>query len=643
MPTYLHPGVYLEEIPGGAKPIEGVATSIAAFVGEARRGPVGRPVLVHGLQDYERAFGPLQDKDDEMGFAATAYYQNGGRDAYFVRVVASAGARASSLELRSEANRKVLRVSANSVGTWGDELYVRVKKANTSDTTFTLEIGHVEQSDGVSRFTVDESFPNLSMNASALTYAVDQVNLGSQLVQLEPGSEADDQTVKGSLTGSALTDTPAKFAEKVNGLPADIPFSLSLDGLATKTITLKKTDIAPAGADLTADATKVALAITQAVQTLSLDDPFKGFECKYLDVPKQFQLLSPKSTSSSVSVPEQPGLAAILKVNPTSTPTVVHGASALVPKKLEAVPLEGGAAGAPKASDFTAVFNGDLKKIPEISVVVLPGQSMPSTGSGNDAIAAAVAHCEDTANRVLIIDPPKSFELTDAGKVGNLALPTSTYTTFYYPRVKVTNPFYVPNVDSPADATVSVGPSACVAGLWSRVDARRGVWKAPAGVETNLLGVAGLEFKVDDGEQDQLNSLGVNCLRSMPTFGPLIWGARTLATRSNPEWRYVSVRRTAIMIEQSVYNGIQWAVFEPNDHRLWASLRANIGSFMDGLFRAGAFQGEKASDAYFVRCGLGDTMTQGDIDRGQVIVVVGFAPLKPAEFVIVRIQQKVQQ
>lgn len=131
--------------------------------------------------------------------------------------------------------------------------------------------------------------------------------------------------------------------------------------------------------------------------------------------------------------------------------------------------------------------------------------------------------------------------------------------------------------------------------------------------------------------------------RGLPSFGAVIWGARTLATNAEPPWRYIPVRRTAIMIEQSIYNGIQWAVFEPNDHRLWSSLRVNVGAFMDNLFRAGAFQGEKASDAYFVRCGLGDTMAQDDIDRGQVIVVVGFAPLKPAEFVIVRIQQKTQQ
>ena len=130
-------------------------------------------------------------------------------------------------------------------------------------------------------------------------------------------------------------------------------------------------------------------------------------------------------------------------------------------------------------------------------------------------------------------------------------------------------------------------------------------------------------------------------IRRFDLAGIVSWGARTIT--SDPEYKYVSVRRTAIMLRRSIYDGIQWAVFKPNDDRLWSSLRVNIESFMNGLFQAGAFQGQKASDAYFVRCGLGDTMTQGDIDRGQVIVIVGFAPLKPAEFVIVRIQQRAGQ
>ncbi|MBN4077257.1 phage tail sheath family protein, partial [Mariprofundus ferrooxydans] len=238
---------------------------------------------------------------------------------------------------------------------------------------------------------------------------------------------------------------------------------------------------------------------------------------------------------------------------------------------------------------------------------------------------------------------PPSIELETQKDVTDLTLPNKTYSVLYYPWVKVANPFYHAETNPGASRTVRVPPCGYAAGIWGKTDGRRGVWKAPAGLESGLLGVAGLEYIIEDGEQDQLNPLGVNCLRKVAGSGPVIWGSRTLATKTDPEWRYVPVRRTAIMIEQSIYDGIQWAVFEPNKHTLWSSLRANIGSFMNGLFRAGAFQGEKTSDAYFVRCGLGDTMTQGDIDRGQVIVIVGFAPVKPAEFVIVRIQQKVGQ
>jgi phage tail sheath protein FI len=213
----------------------------------------------------------------------------------------------------------------------------------------------------------------------------------------------------------------------------------------------------------------------------------------------------------------------------------------------------------------------------------------------------------------------------------------------YYPWLMVANSYYKAGKNSGAPKTVLVGPCGFAAGIWARTDNRRGVWKAPAGVETSLLGVEEFQYAVDDRTQDELNAQGINCLRRMRGLGPVVWGARTLATQAAPEWRYVSVKRTAIFIEQSIYNGIQWAVFGPNDSRLWASLRLNIDSFMNGLFRSGAFQGQKASDAYFVRCGLGDTMTQGDIDRGQVIVIVGFAPVKPAEFVIIRIRQKVRR
>jgi hypothetical protein len=306
------------------------------------------------------------------------------------------------------------------------------------------------------------------------------------------------------------------------------------------------------------------------------------------------------------------------------------------------VSLAGGTNGsAPDQDAYDDIFAA-FEKVRDISILCLPGQTWDSTAE-QGIIDAAVAHAEKMKSRMVIIDPPEGVELKTEKGVNDLGFKPKTYSVVYYPWVKMANPFYNAENNPGVPSTLMVAPSGFAAGMWAKIDGRRGVWKAPAGVETSLLGVAGIQFTVEDGEQDSLNPLGINCLRKMPGFGPVIWGTRTLATRADPEWRYVPIRRTAIMIEQSVYNGIQWAVFEPNNHNLWASLRANIGSFMDGLFRAGAFQGEKANDAYFVRCGLGDTMTQGDIDRGQVIVIVGFAPLKPAEFVIVRIQQKVAQ
>ncbi|MBC8211732.1 MAG: phage tail sheath subtilisin-like domain-containing protein, partial [Gammaproteobacteria bacterium] len=299
--------------------------------------------------------------------------------------------------------------------------------------------------------------------------------------------------------------------------------------------------------------------------------------------------------------------------------------------------LHNGQNSTPVAADFTSFYNTTLRKYRDVSIIVLPGSSWDGA-SGQANIAASLAHCESMKNRMLIIDPAKGKELQNATVVSSLGLPTSTYSVLYYPWVSMANPGYHPDKTPNADKNVLVAPSAIAAGMWAKIDGKRGVWKAPAGVEARVTGAAGLQFNVENLEQDQLNPLGINCIRKLPNYGSVFWGSRSLATKADPEWRYVPVRRTAIYIEESIYNGIQWAVFEPNNHHLWSSLRANVGSFMNGLFRAGAFQGQTANDAYFVRCGLGDTMTQGDIDRGQVIVTIGFAPLKPAEFVIVRIQ-----
>ena len=185
-------------------------------------------------------------------------------------------------------------------------------------------------------------------------------------------------------------------------------------------------------------------------------------------------------------------------------------------------------------------------------------------------------------------------------------------------------------------------PSGYVVGMYARIDASRGVFKAPAGTEANIGGAVGLAADTTDAQQDFLNPVGVNVIRSFPASGIVIWGARTLATVSDAEYRYIPVRRTAIFLEQSIYNGIQYAVFEPNDTGLWSSLRLNINAFMMLQFRAGAFQGKTPTEAFFVKVDE-TTTTQADIDAGTVNIIVGFAPLKPAEFVVLQLTQKINQ
>jgi phage tail sheath protein FI len=183
-------------------------------------------------------------------------------------------------------------------------------------------------------------------------------------------------------------------------------------------------------------------------------------------------------------------------------------------------------------------------------------------------------------------------------------------------------------------------PSGVVAGVYARTDGARGVWKAPAGVEATLTGVQGLVYKLTDAENGALNPLGLNCFRNFPIYGNVLWGARTLvgSDAEGSEWKYVPVRRTALYLEESLYRGTKWVVFEPNDEPLWAQIRLNINAFMQSLFRLGAFQGKTPREAYLVKCDK-ETTTQDDINRGIVNILVGFAPLKPAEFVIIKIQQ----
>jgi phage tail sheath protein FI len=201
----------------------------------------------------------------------------------------------------------------------------------------------------------------------------------------------------------------------------------------------------------------------------------------------------------------------------------------------------------------------------------------------------------------------------------------------YFPWVRAPDPLQ-------QDALRLFPPCGFVAGIFARTDAAHGVWKAPAGTDASLTGAAALGLILSEAETAQLNARGVNGLRVFPPDKTVVWGARTLGEGNDPQWRYIQVRRTALFLEQSLYRGTQWVAFEPNDIELWQRLRLDVGAFMQSLFRQGAFQGTTPNQAYFVKCDS-ETTTQVDIVSGVVNIVIGFAPLKPAEFVVIRIQQ----
>jgi len=215
--------------------------------------------------------------------------------------------------------------------------------------------------------------------------------------------------------------------------------------------------------------------------------------------------------------------------------------------------------------------------------------------------------------------------------------PDASHSALYFPWVMAPDP-------AQSNAVRAFPPSGCVAGVYARTDRLRGVWRPPAGVEARLQDVVGLAVSLSDAENGRLNPRAVNCLRTMPVYGSIVWGARTLAgdDDAGSEWKYVPVRRMALFLEESLYRGTQWVVFEPNGEPLWDQLRLNVGAFMQALFRQGAFQGQTPHEAYFVKCDR-ETTSQNDVDLGRVNILVGFAPLKPAEFVLVRIQQMTRQ
>ncbi len=322
--------------------------------------------------------------------------------------------------------------------------------------------------------------------------------------------------------------------------------------------------------------------------------------------------------------------------------SIVEAMSALVrvtavptqrPDAVTAEPLNGGLDGGATSAtgDYTpAIDRLDLADL--VNLVVVPP---PSRQQDTPLAIWTEAERWATEHRaVLLVDPPSTWTTAaDAAALTGLDSLRSANTAFYHPRLVA------------ADARQSnlarpFAPSGAIAGVIARTDADRGVWKAPAGVEATVNGIARFEHQLTEADIGVVNARGVNALRSLQPGGPVVWGARTGrgADTMASEWKYLPVRRLALYLEESLFRGMHWAVFEPNDHRLWGEIRMAVESFMNGLFRAGAFAGQTPREAYSVVCDS-TTTTQADIDAGIVNILVGFAPLKPAEFVVLSFQQ----
>jgi uncharacterized protein len=516
-----YPGVYIQEVGSGVRTVSGVATSIAAFVGRAARGPVDQPVTCFSFGEFNRRFGGLW-ANSPTSYAVDDFYANGGGQAEIVRLFKPLAVDDDGI---AQLNIGALALRARSPGAWGNALQGSVT--------------HPSQSDPLGAAAAAEKF----------------------------------------------------------GLEVDDLFDLRVEDMATGAVEVYRN------------------------LTVVSDGGARRFD----------RVLAAESNLVQC------------QVNLDNTP------------KLGNRPAHGAAATGVDGNDGAALADLDYKGDPDkktgiyallkadlFNLLCIPPDQRDTTLP--DGVYEEAAKFCKQERAVLIVDPPVEWDANPetavatvkTAQLGNdrvLSLTFADHAALFFPRLLRRDPLRGGQIDK-------FVPCGAVAGIIARTDINRGVWKSPAGMAATISGAEGLTVPMTDQENGLLNPIGVNCLRSFPGTGLTIWGARTLrgADQLSDDYKYLAVRRLALFIEESLYRGTQWVVFEPNDEPLWAQVRLSVGTFMQRLFKQGAFQGASPRDAYFVKCD-GSTTTQDDRNQGIVNIVVGFAPLLPAEFVVISIQQ----
>lgn len=647
MATLSYPGVYVEEVPSGVRPIEAAGTSTAAFFGVAQRGLIGSVKRIFNFTEFRNTYGDFLN-GYYLAHAVYQFFNNGGTQCYVGRIASGADTASVSILDRGNAAQDSLTISAVSPGAWGNKLMVIVDSTTAEDPANQFNLTVFQDNPKADEDPIRlELFEDLSMDPNSPDYVEKTVNSRSQHIRIKVNTANTNQT-KGysesgaiTLNGNLLGDNQRKFRINIHG-----------DGYRVVDLTAELAGKDVSKLDVIKNAIEKAI---RALKPLRESTPSEAYNVTVsIQETNKLRVTSGhKSADSKVEIidAENPleNAAGALKMGRRNGGTEVFGASLMRPQNTgaddyyylgddtvegavsKAVPGDDGTL-PPQDQDYIKALSW-LDTVQDVSIIAVPG-------IGSEAVAdAGMNYCRNRplSDCFFIADMAHDDDdLEDAIEYRNNINTPNSYGAVYFPWLKMLDP------TGQSPEPIAAPPSGYVAGMYAQIDAKRGVWKAPAGTEAVLGGTVGLVKDLTDEQQGVLNKhkKSVCIIRKFPGSGIVLWGARTLS--SDPEYKYIPVRRMAIMLRVSIFNGIQWAVFEPNDEELWGQLRLNINSFMMTLFRQGAFQGSTPSQAFFVKCDS-ETTTQDDINLGIVNVLVGFAPLKPAEFVVVKISQKAGQ
>ncbi len=621
MPEYLAPGVFVEEVSFRSKSIEGVPTSTTGFTGMSQFGPVCYrdanidgplscdPRLITSFTEFERVYGGLEPLDingDEripyMAHAARAFFENGGKRLYISRVVApNAGTGASAWGVAQQT------VLIDDEGTMRNAVW---------QARWPGKLGNAKVEVTVSRSK------NLAYEHSIARGYADDWGMQAQRVK------------KGAVVEVIAAGDPVPVGnEALNQLQLRI-VSVDSDG--------QKSFINSAGASIALNNDDIVQAIELKVRvTVGTERVDEYEELQASSQQKRYigrilQRDDPEDENAAVwfdwdeSASANPFLPALLAIGlqGNATPRLQggHDGSLASPDQLA------GEAADPDDPEIKATGLEALAEVEDISIV-----AMPDSGDMGDPLISQVAaqklitHAEKMRYRIAVVDGPVGSSMNEIRDFRSQF--DSKYGAIYYPWIKVFDPTERFSQGTPPRQLV-LPPSGFVTGIYARNDINRGVHKAPANEEVR--GLSKLENNINKPRQEVINPEGINALRFFEGRGHRVWGARTMS--SDPEWKYVNVRRLFNYIENSIDKGSQWAVFEPNNRHLWDNIRRTIEDFLLVLWRDGALMGAKPEEAFFVRCDR-STMTQNDLDNGRLICLIGIAPVKPAEFVIFRIGQ----